>query len=181
MRNPNDADRDEWIYDALLRTGYFVSPRINAFVEGRYNIEKRDRNEDFGGVERDSEGWGASVGAEVDLTNLLVGEFSVGYRQQSFEQDGFDDEDGVGYGIDLTYTPTLLTTVRLGGGGDFRPTSSSGSDAESNFRSYARSRGRPRAVAQRAPERRCRLHARRVQRRSTGSTTRWTSVPGRAI
>ena len=133
----DEADRDRWIYDALLRTGYFVSPRITAFVEGRYNVEKRDRNEDFGGVERDSQGWGASVGAEVDLTNLLVGEFSVGYREQSFEQDGFDDQNGVGYGIDLTYTPTLLTTVRLGGGGDFRPTSSSGSDAESNFRSTA--------------------------------------------
>jgi len=133
----DEADRDRWSYDALLRTGYFISPRINAFVEGRYNIEKRDRDEDFGGVERDSQGWGASVGAEVDLTNLIVGEFSVGYRQQSFEEDAFDDQNGIGYGVDLTWTPTLLTTVRLGGGGDFRPTSSSGSGAESNFRSTA--------------------------------------------
>ena len=128
-----DADEDDVNYDAILRTGYFVSPRINAFVEGRYNIERRDREEDFGGVERDSQGWGASVGAAVDLTNLLVGEFSVGYRKQYFDEGDFEDEDGIGYDIDLTWTPTLLTTVTASGGGDFRPTTEE--DAEANFRS----------------------------------------------
>ncbi|HSA82235.1 MAG TPA: outer membrane beta-barrel protein, partial [Geminicoccaceae bacterium] len=115
-----DADEDENVYDALLRTGFFVSPRINTFIEGRYNVEQRDRSEDFNGIERDSQGWGVSGGAEVDLTNLLVGEFSVGYRRQSFEEDDFDEEDGIGYNLDLTWTPTLLTTVALSGGGDFR-------------------------------------------------------------
>jgi hypothetical protein len=131
----DESDRDRWDYDALLRAGYFVSPRINAFVQGLYTVEKRDRRLDFDGIDRDSQGWGASVGAEVDLTNLLTGEFSVGYRWQEFDEDDFDDETGIGYDIDLTYTPTRLTTVGLSGSGDFRPTSSSGSDAESNFRS----------------------------------------------
>ncbi len=130
---PEEADRDQNTYDARLRTGFFVSPRINTFVEGLYTIEKRDRSTDFAGVDRDSEGWGLSAGAEVDLTNLLTGEFQAGYRQQSFDEDGFDDEDGIGYGIDLTYTPTLLTTVSLEGSGDFRPTQQD--EAESNFRS----------------------------------------------
>jgi len=133
----DEADRDRNVYDALLRTGFFVSPRINTFIEGRYNIEKRDRSTDFGGVDRDSEGWGVAAGAEVDLTNLLVGEFSIGYRQQMFDEDDFDDEDGISYDVDLTWTPTLLTTVGLRGGADFRPTTSSGSGAESNFRSAA--------------------------------------------
>jgi hypothetical protein len=128
-----DADEDDVNYDARLRTGYFVSPRINTFIEGRYNIERRDREEDFGGIERDSQGWGASVGAEVDLTNLLVGEFSVGYRRQYFDEGDFDEEDGIGYDIDLTWTPTLLTTVTASGGADFRPTTEE--EAEANFRS----------------------------------------------
>lgn len=131
----DESDRDQNSYEAQLRTGFFVSPRINAFVQGSYNIQKRDRREDFDGIDRDSNGWGVSVGTAVDLTNLLVGEVSVGYRRQSFDQDDFNDEDGIGYGLDLTWTPTLLTTVALSGGGDFRPTSSEGSDAESNFRS----------------------------------------------
>ena len=131
----DQADRDRNVYDALLRTGFFVSPRINTFVEGLYTIEKRDRSTDFGGTDRDSEGWGVAAGAEVDLTELLVGEFSIGYRQQMFDEDDFDDEDGISYDLDLTWTPTLLTTVGLRGGSDFRPTTSSGSGAESNFRS----------------------------------------------
>ena len=44
-----------------------------------------------------------------------------------------DEEDGIGYGIDLTWTPTLLTTVTASGGGDFRPTTQD--EAEANFRS----------------------------------------------
>jgi hypothetical protein len=131
----DEADRDQWSYTSALRAGFFVSPRINAFVQGSYNIRKRDRRRDFDGIDRDSSGFGADVGAEVDLTNLLVGEFAVGYRQQSYDQDGFDDQTGLGYDIDLTYTPTRLTTLVLNGGGDFRPTSSNGSGAESNFRS----------------------------------------------
>jgi hypothetical protein len=130
-----DSDRDRNVYDFGLRTGYFVSPRINAFVEGTYNIQKRDRRQDFGGTDRDSEGWGAGVGAEIDLTNLIVGEFSFGYRLQSYDDDDINDKHGLGYGIDLTWTPTLLTTVLVSGSGDFKPTSSSGSDAESNFES----------------------------------------------
>jgi hypothetical protein len=130
---PEEADEDEVNYNARLRTGYFVSPRINTFIEGRYNVEKRDREEDFAGIERDSQGWGVSVGAEVDLTNLLVGEFSVGYRRQYFDEGDFDEEDGIGYNIDLTWTPTLLTTVTASGGADFRPTTEE--EAEANFRS----------------------------------------------
>ena len=130
-----DADEDVVDYDARLRTGFFVSPRINTFVEGRYNIERRDRSEDFNGVERDSQGWGVSGGAAVDFTELLVGEFSVGYRRQYFDEGDFDEEHGIGYDIDLTWTPTLLTTVTASGGGDFEPTTQD--DAESNFRSTA--------------------------------------------
>jgi hypothetical protein len=133
----DQADRDQISYDALLRAGFFVSPRINTFVQGSYNIQKRDRRNDFSGIDRDSQGWGVSVGTAVDLTNLLVGEAQVGYREQSFDEDSFDNKSGIGYGLDLTWTPTRLTTVALSGGGDFRPTSSEGSDAQSNFRSTA--------------------------------------------
>jgi hypothetical protein len=133
----DQSDRDQNAYEGLLRAGFFVSPRINAFVQGSYNIQKRDRRRDFSGIDRDSDGWGVSVGTAVDLTNLLVGEASIGYRRQSFDQDGFSDEDGIGYGLDLTWTPTLLTTVVLSGGGNFVPTSSEGSDAKSNFQSSA--------------------------------------------
>lgn len=131
----NQADRDQDTYNIYLRTGYFVSPRINTFVQGRYNIQNRDRKVDFDGLERNSQGWGADVGAAVDLTDLLVGEFSFGYRAQTYAESSFSENDGIGYNLGLTWTPTRLTTVQLNGNGDFRPTSSEGSGAESNFRS----------------------------------------------
>ena len=97
----------------------------------------RDQQVDSGGIERDTKAWGAGVGAAVELTNLITSEFQVGYTRQSYAEGSFSDNDGLGYALNLTWTPTQLTTVRATGGGDFRPTSSEGSDAQSNFRSTA--------------------------------------------
>ena len=128
-----DADRDRWIYDGLLRVGYFVSPRINTFVEGRYSMERRDEDVDAAGFERDSDGWEARAGVAVDITALLFGEVFAGYRRQMFDEAAFDDEDGVSFGADLTWNPTTLTTLTLSGSGDFVPTTVD--DAAGNFRS----------------------------------------------
>lgn len=126
-------DRDQNDYDVLLRTGFLVSPRFNAFVEGRYNIQDRDVALDRGGFDRDSHGWEARVGTEVDITAVLFGEAFVGFRQQYFDDDAFDDADGISFGVDLTWNPTTLTTVGLSGGSDFEPTTQDAASA--NFRS----------------------------------------------
>lgn len=134
-----DQDLDRTVYDALLRVGFLVSPRFNTFIEGRYNLEDRDAQpgDVFNGrvvqFDRDSHGWEARVGTEVDITAVLFGEAFVGYRQQYFDDDAFDDEDGISFGANLTWNPTLLTTLRLTGGADFVPTRVD--DASSNFRS----------------------------------------------
>ena len=133
----SDSDRDQNSYTGELRTGFFISPRINTFVFGSYNVVNRDQKVDSGGIERDTKAWAAGVGAQVELTNLITSEFQVGYTRQSYAEGSFSDNDGVGYAANLTWTPTQLTTVRATGGGDFRPTSSEGSDAQSNFRSTA--------------------------------------------
>ncbi len=130
-----DSDRDQNSYTGELRTGFFISPRINTFVYGTYNVTNRDQKVDSSGVERDTKSWGTGVGTTVDLTDLLTTTFQVGYTRQSYAEADFSDKDGVGYNLSLTWTPTRLTTVRATGGGDFRPTSSQGSDAQTNFQS----------------------------------------------
>lgn len=133
--NPGDVDngdRDNSFYEGLLRTGWFVSPRINLFTEGRYGIEERDKTPDDDGVDRERTRWGVSVGTEVDLTELLTGEVSFGFVREIPEEDDFDDQNGFAYGLDLTWLPTLLTTVTLSGSGDFEATTQDG--AESRFR-----------------------------------------------
>jgi len=127
----NQNDRDRNIYTGLLRVGYNVSPRINTFVEGLYAVQRRDVHRDSDGFERDSNGWGARTGVDVNFTDLLFGEAFVGYRTEYFDDSEFDTESGVNYGVNLTWLPTLLTTVTLTGGSDFEPTTNE--DASSNF------------------------------------------------
>jgi hypothetical protein len=130
-----DSDRDQNSYTGELRTGFFISPRVNTFVYGNYNVTNRDQKVDSGGVERDTKAWGTGVGASVELTDLLTSTFQVGYTRQTYAEASFSDKSGLGYNLSLTWTPTRLTTVRATGGGDFRPTSSEGSGAQTNFRS----------------------------------------------
>lgn len=128
----DNSDRDNWVYDGLLRVGYFVSPRINTFVEGRYTVEDRDQDVDDAGVERGSDGWEARAGTAIDITAVLFGEAFVGFRRQMFDDPAFEDEDGISFGADLTWNVTELTTLGLSGSADFVPTTVE--DAAANFR-----------------------------------------------
>ncbi len=130
--NNGQDDRDANIYDFLLRTSYELSPRFNAFIEGRYNVEDRDDDVDDAGIERDTDGYEARLGAALDVTAVLFGEAFVGYRVQSFDESDFDDEEGVSFGVDLNWNPSQLTSVGFSGQRDFRPTDEGG--AASNFR-----------------------------------------------
>jgi hypothetical protein len=133
--SPNDFNqnnRDRNIYDANLRTGYFISPRINVFVQGGSFWQKRDQN-DQGGVKRDSNGYSAVVGTSIDITGLLFGEVFGGYTRQEFDDDAFDTQNGFTYGVGLTWNPTGLTSVNLTGRGGFVPTDTAG--ASTNLQS----------------------------------------------
>ncbi len=135
---PNDeSDRDQNTYTAELRSGYFISPLLNTYVYGDYTVENRDQRVNSGGVERDTKSWEAGVGASYQLTDLITSDVQVGYTRQTYAEGSFNDNEGFGYALDLTWTPTQLTTVRATGSGDWEPTSSEGSDAQSNFRSGA--------------------------------------------
>jgi hypothetical protein len=127
----NQNDRDRNIYTGLLRVGYNVSPRINTFVEGLGFAQRRDVHRDEDGFERDSNGWAARGGVDVNFTDLLFGEAFVGYITEYFDDSAFDTESGVNYGVNLTWLPTRLTTVTATGASEFQPTTNE--DASSNF------------------------------------------------
>ncbi len=127
-----EEDRNANVYDLLLRTSYDVSPKLDMFLEGRYNVEDRDDNVDDNGVARDTDGYEARLGAGLDITSVLFGEAFAGYRVQRFDEDDFDDETGLSFGIDLNWNPTLLTSIGFSGTRDFRATDEG--DAASNFR-----------------------------------------------
>jgi hypothetical protein len=124
----DEGDRDRDLFGGRLRAGYFVSPRINAFVQGGFRREVRDQ--DSG---RDNNVYSASVGTEIDFTGLLFGEVNAGWSLQEFDESDVDSENGFTYGANLTWNPTGLTSVRLDGEGGFEPSDVGSSRLESEI------------------------------------------------
>ena len=78
----NEDERDRNLYGARLRTGYFISPRINTFLQGGYEREQRDASNRS---QRDNNVYSAGVGTAIDFTGLLFGEAVVGWATQEFD------------------------------------------------------------------------------------------------
>jgi hypothetical protein len=117
-----EAGRDRLLYGGTLRTGYFISPRINAFLQGGYRREERDTSEGSDPpIKRDNNVYDARIGTEIDITGLLFGEVSVGWSVQDFDESDLDTENGFVYGTGLTWNPTQLTSLTLDGSGGFEP------------------------------------------------------------
>ena len=117
-----DADRDRFLYGGRVRTGYFISPRLNAFLQGGYRREVRDTSEqDDPPIKRDNDVYDARVGTAIDITGLLFGEVSIGWQFQEFDESELDSENGLAYGAGLTWNPTQLTSLRLDADGGFAP------------------------------------------------------------
>jgi hypothetical protein len=63
-------------------------------------------------VHRDSTGYRANGGVEMELTRLITGEAYVGYLQQNYDKP-LGTEQGLNYGADIKWTPTPLLIVRF--------------------------------------------------------------------
>jgi hypothetical protein len=125
-----EGERDRNLFGGRLRTGYFISPRINTFVQGGFQREQRDASNQSG---RDNNVYSGAVGTAVDITGLLFGEAFVGWSLQEFDESQFDSENGLTYGVGLTWNPTQLTSLRLEGVGGFAPSDVGSSDLESRI------------------------------------------------
>jgi len=125
----DEGDRDRNLFGGRLRTGYFISPRINAFLQGGFRREVRDDQD----TNQDNNVYSASVGTEIDFTGLLFGEVFAGWSLQEFDDDEFDSENGFTYGANLTWNPTRLTSLRLEGQGGFEPSDVGSSRLESEI------------------------------------------------
>ena len=127
----SDEDlRDRNLYGARLRTGYFVSPRINTFLQGAYEREQRDASNKS---QRDNNVYSVGVGTGIDFTGLLFGEAVVGWAVQEFDDSQFEGGSGLTYGVNLTWNPTQLTSLRLDGNGGYEPSDVGASNLESQI------------------------------------------------
>jgi hypothetical protein len=105
----SNAGRDYNTYGLGLRTGFIVSPRISVFTEVDGDLVRYDE----GGDNDDSNGVDVLGGVEVDFNRLIVGEASIGYGWRTYDNDDFDDTNGLAANLGITWTPTQLTTVNF--------------------------------------------------------------------
>lgn len=108
--NNDDRDRKEWT--GAVTASYEIVPNYDAFVQGSANVRAYNTNVDDNGLDRDSKGFEISAGTAIDLTGLVFGNVFVGYRRQSYEDGRLSSNGGPGFGMDMTWTPTGLTTVQ---------------------------------------------------------------------
>lgn len=110
-RSNADRDRDE--ISGALTALYEFSPGYAAFVRGGALTRDYTQALDRDLVNRDMTRVGADAGVAFELTTLLIGELTLGYRNYTFDDDAFGDISSVNYGAALRWYPTELTTLRL--------------------------------------------------------------------
>jgi hypothetical protein len=133
-----DNDRDRNVFTVGTRVTYALSPRISPFVEIGFREENFDASIDDSGVDRDDQQYAAGVGARVLITDLLLGEVSVGIQHTVFEDKTLDDVTSPRVAGQLTWNITELTSIILRAGMTQEPTTQAGSSIEVITRASAR-------------------------------------------
>jgi len=107
----NNSDRDRVRVAARGRAAYEMFPGYAAVFEFSGNQTKYDDSFDDNGYRRDSYGYHGLAGLGIDLTDLVRGDFLVGYLKQNYEDDRFRDPAGLALRAQLNWTPSRMTIV----------------------------------------------------------------------
>jgi hypothetical protein len=97
-----------------LRTGYELAPLRQVYVSGGYDWRSYQSVPDITGVDRNSTGYQAALGAVYDLTGIMFADVFAGYREQDYEAVQLAAIKGPTGGARLTWNVTPLTTITGG-------------------------------------------------------------------
>ncbi len=101
-------------YGGIARATYELNPGLRPYVEIEADTRVHDERTDRNGYLRDSDGGWIKVGAAFEFTRLLTGEASIGYIKRTYQDPRLPDISGLLASGSLIWTPTGLTTVKLG-------------------------------------------------------------------
>jgi hypothetical protein len=107
------SDRDYTAYALTLRGSYEMTPGIKPFLEASVDRRAYDRDVDFTGVGRSSNGWRARGGFEFARMGWLTGEASAGFAFRHYPDPTLEDVSGLIFDSSLAWKATALTTVTL--------------------------------------------------------------------
>jgi hypothetical protein len=106
----DDRNRQSLRGEGQLR--YAVWPGYGVFVRAAHTTQDYDSVSPTG-INRDSSGYEADVGLNLELTDLIFGSAYVGDYRQRYDESGCDDYKGLGFGADLFWNITRLSTLHL--------------------------------------------------------------------
>ena len=107
----DNGDLDNIEYGITGRLGYNLSEAVVPFVEGRLAWREFDRETDRIGVNRNAQITELGLGVELDYSEKLNGEISIGYVTESFEEAGLEDLSGLTFASSLNWSPQRETTA----------------------------------------------------------------------
>jgi len=105
-------DRDRIVYAITPRVSYEIVPGYHAFAQASGNLRDYVAKTDQRGFHRSSHGYEADVGTAIDLTHVINGEVYVGYLSQYYDDTRLPTNRGVGFGGNLLWNVTQLTSLR---------------------------------------------------------------------
>lgn len=107
----NNGDRNRWEYQALGRGSYEMFPGYLAVLEASANKREYDSRLDDAGFDRSSSGYRIEAGVGLDISQLIRGDFLVGYFQQNYEDPRYKDPRGPSIKATFNWTPSRITVV----------------------------------------------------------------------
>lgn len=107
----NNDDRDRTEYKLVGRGAYEFYPGYSAVVALTGNSRDYDARRDDFGFNRDSSGYRAEAGIGLDISQVVRGDFLVGYMAQNYQDRNLRDVNGLAVRASLNWTPTRMTLV----------------------------------------------------------------------
>jgi hypothetical protein len=104
-------DRDRWEVEGKLRGAYELFPGYAAVTQVSANTRRYDDAFDRNGYQRSSHGYRVEGGIGVDISQLLRGDFLVGYLSQNYRDARFTDPSGLSVRATFNWTPDKLLIV----------------------------------------------------------------------
>ena len=108
-----EKTRDRTEVTETGRAELAVSPDTSVFVQGDLNQRSYRLGPPQAVLNRDSNGYDVTVGARLDLTHLVRGEFRIGYLNQDYDSAAFKSVSGLSLSGRFDYFVTPLTTVTV--------------------------------------------------------------------
>lgn len=107
----NNSDRDRVELVGTGRASYEMFPGYSAVGQLQGNVRQYDDSVDDAGVDRSSQGVRAEAGIGVDITQLIRGDFLVGYFRQDYSDPTLSDPSGPAVRAVFNWTPSRMTVV----------------------------------------------------------------------